>query len=879
MDMEKKRKKKKWKRSTSFSINCSRTNAIMMKMKQPDISPAAEKQEIKETREQKLIRQSFAIEANAERKIAEWKNEIEKMEKSHKNTEYKIMDKRMGENGSDFDPDALISQAEAKIRNLEDIKKQAIKDREDILSPKLKPADTPADIGNHEKQSDLEKAQKDFIESQEIDRLAEEELMNQMEREKEQSQGGLEEEGKALEPDEIIPPGGNLVSEKETYNGIPEASVAVAVASSTRNENPNNPGELVNANDPSSEQKIEFLGKLLEQQRMEYARLDYQMDKNASAFKKIFGLGKRDQFGEFSHQYEQARMRYQDTLKAYVKEISKTQLTNEEDSRILAEFVSKGEMTKLAEARNDIRIGNSPRMEWLKRGSQKIVDRYRKLPLWAKVGMGAGLVVSGAGVGIMTGYRAFGAAASATGYKQMFEGIAQKLQSKKDIKEAEKIVRNSKVEGMGEVQKELLLKNLDSAIQNIDKKIQKKKMWGKFRTWMAVGASAGTIIVGRQVGQYIGEKFGDAAEYLSEKFHGLSDQMSDLSHQLKGVKSSGAGAIMEGMEGFRAEDVQNIDNTSIHPSAAGAYMEGMENVNFEDVSDTEKIPNIVIPDNAQIENAEQLDKLANKPFEDLKNAEITVPNNEAPSSIEINQPENNFQEIKSPEIHSEPMPANDVNNPQEIVEQQSSSHEVSPDEQIPKIDEKTDKRVFVQDGKIEELNDYNPETSPHKFDKIDEIKSENHIKDVIQENQSPSEVEKEVVQPAPEIVPENKISDQISETPQKVEIDPQLAEKAERITSGIDKIISGSDDPNQMMVFLRQEFCSNDIQNWRGICLNSVDSLIAEKSPGSVGEKIAVTIEKLRVDYSLGDSVKPLYGETVEVWTRRVSGIIMESKK
>jgi hypothetical protein len=413
-----------------------------------------------------------------------------------------------------------------------------------------------------------------------------------------------------------------------------------------------------------------------------------------------------------------------------------------------------------------------------------------------------------------------------------------------------------------------LIKNLDAAIQNIDKKIQKKKMWGKFRTWMAVGASAGTIIVGRSAGQYIGEKFGEAAEYIHEKFQG-SPKLA-----------SGAEAYLSGMEKADLDNLPSLDDSNHQASGAGSYLEGIDEKSLDhSSSDADQISKVELPSASTVENAEQFDKLVNKPFEDLKNMDINSAQSEPPAGMEMNHPDNNLPDANQPVTANEPVPTDDIRSDQEIIEQPPSNAQVPTEEEIPKIDEKTDKRVFVREGKIEEMDDYNPETSPHKFDKIDEVRSDNRVKDLVQENQVPPVVKEEVPQPTPEAIPENKIPDQIPEPAPRVEVSQQMAEQVEKITSGIDRIIGASDDPNQMMVFLRQEFCSNDIQNWRGICLNSVDSLIAEKSPGSVGEKIAATIEKLRADYGLGESVKPLYGETVEAWTRRASEIIMESKK
>jgi hypothetical protein len=828
-----------------------------MKMKTPDVFPNAEK-EHKETPAQKAIMESFVAEANVTREIGELKLELKIINQAGRRPSvYSVIDKRMGEDETPTSNDEKVLQIEARIKELEEIKKEAVKSRGAILNSNQ----TEESKGIEPQKSELEIAQEEFLKSQEaekLERLTDEELADQMERNKE----NLADQSKteAIEPDKIIPLDKN--DGKKTITDIKPEYIREVGSFPIITEN---------SAEPNNEQKIEFLQKLLEQQRREYVVRDYNMDKNSSALKKFLGIGKRSQLKEFNREYEDAKLRYEDTLKAFIREKSRGGMISSEKAKSLTNFIVKGERARLEETRTEIRIENSPRFERLKRGSQKIIDRYRKLPLWAKFGISGGLIASGVGAAAIGGYRVFCGVASTVGYKQMFEGIANKLQDKKDIKTVKETVKNSKIEGMGAVQRELLLKNLDAAIQNIDKKAQKQKMWKRMRTFMAVGAGVGTAIVGRTVGQYIGEKFHEASEFISEKYQSLTESF-------QGGKLA---------------------------SGSGAYLTGLENMDMNDVPDFNETPgsdNIVAN---PVENGEQFSEMVNKPLEDLKAMETPNLDHEGiRGALDENKLAEHFSGEKIPETISKETPINTsshnfdnlANKPLEEFHQGGENHIT--DDKIPEIDQRTASRVFAPEGKIEDLHDFDQHGPQHNFDPVDEVKAENNIKNVMPENTQEEIPETVKIETAPageakqpEIPMQNQAEDVSAPKPEEIipEQNNQEAPLAEnylsgvehvnKIDEGINRIIEKSSDPNEVMVYLRKELCHDDIGQWRSICLNPVENLIAEKSPGGLGGELDLLIHKLSSDWGLGNDINPLKGETVESWTRRAGEVLMESKK
>jgi hypothetical protein len=833
-------------------------------------SETVEKELTPEEKQKKLV-SMLILETDQEIKIKLLEKEIDSMPDSFKgssndlNTAYQ---QKMAELNT-LKEKLSVSQKETRFFSGEEVKKmedvefeRAEKAQEKINAIEWENEENRYDSSIAEKPQahiesqklDLQIAQDDFKKAEELERLTDKGLADQadqMDKNKEISESKSDSKSKAIEPDEI------------TSYGNGEIIRAIDRNLENVGERAGVPAIIEKPEDPSREQMLE---KLLEESRKSYVDLDYKMDKDSSSVRKFFGLS-RKKLGNFNDAFETAKLNYENRLRAYVKEKIKGGIISAEKAESLTNFIIKDEYVKLAELRDETRIENSPLSEKIKRGAQKIIDRYRKMPLWAKMSIGSGLAVSGIGVGASVGWRVFCGAVSVTGYKQMFEGIAQKLQGKKDEKEIMSTIKNSKIEGMGPVQRELLLKNLETAIQDIDQKMQKKKQAKRWRTFTAVGAGIGTAIVGRQVGEWVGEKFHNAFEYIGEKNQGNSYFQQQIEDNLEPAKPSGAAAYMEGMEDFKPEDVTDIEAI---PSDSGAQMEPIENV-------------------------EKFDELANKPFEELKGeGSLNMEPDKIPTEVKIDESKlaDTIPDAKAPD---EAITKTSFENETQKFDNLANKPLEEMQEEIPKIDQKTSESIFYPEGKIESVSNVDSSKPQYDFDPMDKVEvGQGNINNIVSESSStevPEVVKTEVVPAKESIIVENSAQDEVQAgsvfqnedaIPEQgrpgAESYPQGLEHVEKMREGIDKLLSASNDPDQIMIFLRREFSLDNIDNWRGIRMSSVDSLISDRSTGGIGEKVGSLINKLELDYSLGKDIKPLYGETIESWTRRAGEMLMKSK-
>lgn len=268
--------------------------------------------------------------------------------------------------------------------------------------------------------------------------------------------------------------------------------------------------EKISISEKERDERLLELGKELEAARREYIIKDYNLDKNSGIFKKLFGFGKRSQLGEFNREYETARSRYEEVLKKFKDATVEGLVLDRQEAEMTSNWLEKGEFIELQKTRDQIRMENAPWSQGIKNGCMKLIDKYRKLPTWKKIAIGFGVAgiasVGGvAGIGaaatLGVGWRIFTSGVSAIGFKGMYEGVAEGYRNKKTKSNTEKNLNASRNQ-KAEFDPEIFKKRLDDKIKTVDREIQKRKAWGKFRLWLAIGSAAAVFFGGR----YIAEK-------------------------------------------------------------------------------------------------------------------------------------------------------------------------------------------------------------------------------------------------------------------------------------------------------------------------------------------------------------------------------------
>src|SRR3989344_4247806 len=273
--------------------------------------------------------------------------------------------------------------------------------------------------------------------------------------------------------------------------------------------------EKISISEKERDERLLELGKELEAARREYIIRDYNLDKNSGIFKKLFGFGKRSQLGEFNREYETAKSRYEEVLKKFKDATAEGLVSDRQEAEITANWLEKGEFIELQKTRDQIKLENAPWSQGIKNGCMKLIDKYRKLPTWKKIAIGfgvAGVASAGGAAGIGAaaalgvGWRIFTSGVSAIGFKGMYEGVAEGYRNKKAKSNTEENL-NKYFNKKSEFDPQEFKKRLDDKIKTVDREIQKRKAWGKFRSWLAVGTAAAVFFGGRYVAQRVMEHF------------------------------------------------------------------------------------------------------------------------------------------------------------------------------------------------------------------------------------------------------------------------------------------------------------------------------------------------------------------------------------
>jgi len=283
-----------------------------------------------------------------------------------------------------------------------------------------------------------------------------------------------------------------------------------------------------------ADKKIAELGKQLEEARKSYIAEDEKAEKIKLSFKSVLWKTlKIGGLGEYEKEHTAVKNRYDEALKTYKDEFLKAGLVEDaEDVKIMVDFLNITETCSREDARIDLRANSSNWWDKASGGYLKIVESYKnigkddksKFVRFAKkalvgVVIGGGVAFAGGAaagaMGTLAGamaFRLFTMSVSATGFKGMLEGWADKKRIKDSAKEAENISRNSKIEGVDEMQADLISQNLDQIIAELDKKMQK----GKQTAWArSLGAFLSAAVIS-DLGQMFGREITSSIkEYFS----------------------------------------------------------------------------------------------------------------------------------------------------------------------------------------------------------------------------------------------------------------------------------------------------------------------------------------------------------------------------
>ncbi|MFC1645216.1 hypothetical protein ACFL08_04275 [Patescibacteria group bacterium] len=263
-----------------------------------------------------------------------------------------------------------------------------------------------------------------------------------------------------------------------------------------------------------AQEKIEGMKQALEESRRLYVDLDYDMDKHSSVFRKIFGLGKRSEMGQSSEEFEDAKSRYQEDVRKYVKVLIESG-TMENEAAEIGNIVLQERMNYNIE-RSEVRMEKSPNLSGFENFWNNRFDEYKSLSWKKKALYGVGLIgagfiagasggafAAGAAGGAMLAKRLFGAASLGAGVKS-FEDARLERKDEKWVSEGrERHVTESGAESVEE-KRRAMLEFFDDEISNLDQTIQTLKMKKIHNVWKGVGASVALTAAGPALGKIFG---------------------------------------------------------------------------------------------------------------------------------------------------------------------------------------------------------------------------------------------------------------------------------------------------------------------------------------------------------------------------------------
>ncbi len=294
------------------------------------------------------------------------------------------------------------------------------------------------------------------------------------------------------------------------------------------------------------DRKITEAGKRLEEMRKEYIRKNDEMEKHSSVFRRLFGIGKRNK-GQIDEEFEKIKGDYETALKTY-KDESMKNVTNEQEVGKVIDKFTKGEHVSLALEKKNLQAEKEK--EHLSSKLVGIFNRaaeiYHNLSTKKKIlagiaiagiAVGGGYIAGAAGIGATSAgiFARFASGAVATaGYKGRFDAKAEQKRDEKIEKEKSEMLNNSKVEGMGAIDFDLVSKNLDQKIMTIDSEIQNINQSAKGRNLKALIAGTGTSLLFGYIGKHY---FGPAIEKVVDHFKNWHSHGSNFIPQGGGHES------------------------------------------------------------------------------------------------------------------------------------------------------------------------------------------------------------------------------------------------------------------------------------------------------------------------------------------------------
>lgn len=255
--------------------------------------------------------------------------------------------------------------------------------------------------------------------------------------------------------------------------------------------------------------KAKFLLEKLDLARTAYIKKDIEAEKKSSVLWKVLKIGSLGQYGQ---EHENVKNEYYETLKAYKDEM----LASGESMESLVNYLNMDERlnrenTRLDIKAEDIKYENSNVGLVIVNGYMRIVNSYKSIgendkskfvkyskKILAGLALGGVAAVvaasgapAGASLATATVARFFVCSVSATGFKPLFEGIAEESNKMRSSKEAKLFGKNMKTE-TGEADLDAISALLNEKIKKIDAEMQKQKQWQRFRT---VGAVLSAVLI------------------------------------------------------------------------------------------------------------------------------------------------------------------------------------------------------------------------------------------------------------------------------------------------------------------------------------------------------------------------------------------------
>ncbi len=319
-----------------------------------------------------------------------------------------------------------------------------------------------------------------------------------------------------------------------------------------------------------AENEIRELSERLDVARRAYIIAKNRVDRNSSLVKKITGFGSGSQLEEDNAQFEVARTNYENTLKAYKDAIVRSEVTDAEDARIVAQFLNRGEHLNMSEMRDQIRVEEAHWPGRWKAGYLRMLNGYRELPTSRKLMIGGALIgvgaLSGAWAGaagagaVMFVRRAFSMSVGSLGYSRMFEGRDENRRAGQSETEAQNISTES-VNENGEINKDRLNKLLNEKVDGINQEIQNRDLAKKWRTYGAIGMGVATSFFGSWAGEKVSHLVADSdvvkttvdfwKPRISHLFEAAIPHYSPMGATIPSHVPSGAVGIHRGFEAFR----------------------------------------------------------------------------------------------------------------------------------------------------------------------------------------------------------------------------------------------------------------------------------------------------------------------------------------